>query len=170
MTKDSWDNNCSGETYGGSIQEFRYNLDLYVGRKLEDAERFALTRALEKAFCEIHARTISLNPEHMVASQEEQRDLLDCFVDEAIYVELIPNGYCSEYCCRHLPWFRVTTRKGILELGWRKRVISLDWSATTIKQTGKELFPNRTMTLGDDYLHASGYEDLKNCIATLMQA
>lgn len=43
--------------------------------------------------------------------------------------ESIPNQYCrTPDCCP--PWYRVTTESGVIEIGWRKRVMSIDWSAT----------------------------------------
>ncbi len=46
---------------------------------------------------------------------------------ETIHVEPIDNEYCSESCCYKFPWIIVTTSRGRIKLGWRKRVMNLDW-------------------------------------------
>jgi len=44
----------------------------------------------------------------------------------ALYVlHHLPNGYSSESA---RPWFRVETEIGVFTLGWRKRVISINWA------------------------------------------
>jgi hypothetical protein len=85
-----------------------------------------------------------------------------------IYVEEIPNGYCSDACCKHLPWFIVTTSVGRIKIGWRKRVINIDWSDTVCTKTGTELFPNDDVTKGGRYIHAWKVEDAKRYIDTVI--
>lgn len=50
------------------------------------------------------------------------------------------------------PWFEVTTEIGVITIGWRRRVISIDWGAT-----GKnllEIFEDVGGTKGPHYIHA----------------
>lgn len=53
------------------------------------------------------------------------------------------------------PWWLILTKYGLIEIGWRKKVISIDWSATELRH---EFFPD-----GDDVtknvtmIHAWGY-------------
>ena len=68
-----------------------------------------------------------------------------------IFVEEIPNGYCNEPCCSRLPWFIVTTPVGHIKIGWRKRVINIDWTNTLQKKNGHELFPNEDVTKSMEY-------------------
>jgi len=75
-----------------------------------------------------------------------------------IYVEEVPNGYCSRACCEHLPWFVVTTEIGRIKIGWRKRVIEIDWTETAAGKAAN-LFPDEQVTKGDKMIHAWGYED-----------
>lgn len=72
---------------------------------------------------------------------------------DTIHVETIDSQYCSESCCYKFPWIIVTTQKGRIKLGWRKRVINLDWSESEIKSTGKELFEGENTTTGERYIH-----------------
>jgi len=59
------------------------------------------------------------------------------------YVELIEKN----------PWYLVTTEFGVIKIGWRKRVISIEWSQTN--RRGEVTHDD--VTKGDDYVHAYGY-------------
>lgn len=72
---------------------------------------------------------------------------------ETIHVETIDNQYCSEACCYKSPWIIVSTIKGRIKLGWRKRVMNLDWSESDIKAVGTELFKGEETTTGKRYIH-----------------
>lgn len=41
--------------------------------------------------------------------------------------DLLPNGYCDQPCCANIPWFMFHTIDGDIKIGWRKRVISIEW-------------------------------------------
>lgn len=73
-----------------------------------------------------------------------------------IHVEAIDNEYCKESCCYKFPWAIVTTKKGRIKLGWRKRVINLDWSESDIKTKAEVLFKEEGSTRGDQYIHCWG--------------
>ena len=93
---------------------------------------------------------------------------MNLFGSETIYVEEIPNGYCNRYCCKHLPWFVVTTKVGRITIGWRKRVINIDWEGSAITKKANELFPQEDVTKGDKLIHAWGYEKAKEYIGVLL--
>lgn len=40
----------------------------------------------------------------------------------------LPNGYCGDTCCFHRPWALAETKYGLIKIGWRKHVISIEWS------------------------------------------
>ena len=69
-------------------------------------------------------------------------------------LEEIPNQYCPCETCP--PWFIAKLPYGDIKIGWRKRVINIDWSATG-KRLGK-LFEGEPVTQDDFYVHAYGYE------------
>lgn len=50
-------------------------------------------------------------------------------------------------------WWLVKTDLGLIQIGWRKRVISIDWSEINFacKVT------NDDVTIGDDHVHAYSY-------------
>ena len=87
-----------------------------------------------------------------------------------IYIEEIPNGYCNRACCRHLPWFIVTTTVGRIKIGWRKRVIEIDWSDTKGTAEAETLFAAEDVTKGTRYIHAWSVEKAKSYVAAIMSS
>lgn len=70
----------------------------------------------------------------------------------------IPNGYCSQKCCEHLPWYEVETMKGTIIIGWRKRVINIDWSKTGNKIAPEKWGKDKVVpTREETFIHAWGY-------------
>lgn len=118
----------------------------------------------------LQARTYKLDPIEQAHAAEERTKLLEAF-PEAVYVQPVRNQYHGDSPYGQMrPWFEVTTKRGIFLVGWRKRVINLDWSKTDIMSTGSEVFPEHTATIGDTYLHSSSYTYLKECVDKLMAA
>jgi hypothetical protein len=82
----------------------------------------------------------------------EFTDLIDSIYKNAPY-DIIPNGYCSRPCHSYLPWFIFHTPDGDIEIGWRKRVISIDWKEN-FKPFSMELFKSEEVTKGIRSIHA----------------
>lgn len=53
------------------------------------------------------------------------------------------------------PWWLVMTDHGLVELGWRKRVISIDWSATNVRA----VVTTDDVTKCETLVHAWGFPD-----------
>ncbi len=127
-----------------------------IGSKLPDLDRDNIQREVYNA-CkniqnEIKSTIIELDPK---TPQEKVKNAqLTKLFDSPIFVEEIPNEYCSDWCCRHLPWFIVTTTIGRFKIGWRKRVISINWEDTINTKTAEELFPDEDVTKGEKSIHA----------------
>ncbi len=122
---------------------------------------------VEKIEHEVRSLVIAEDPKHIENARLEKEQLLRCFPSK-IFVEAIPNGYSTGWYSKHLPWFVVTTEVGRFTIGWRKRVINIDWSATVGTKKSDELFPEVTSTKGDKYIHAYLYEDAKKYIETII--
>lgn len=60
--------------------------------------------------------------------------------------ELLPNGYCSRACCEHIPWFLFHTIHGDIVMGWRKRVISIEWQSNFKPFNMLEVFSSEDVT------------------------
>lgn len=62
---------------------------------------------------------------------------------------------------------------GRIKIGWRKRVINIDWTDTVVKLPGEELFADFDSTRSskwdkDRFIHAWGYEKAKVIIDRLL--
>ena len=78
----------------------------------------------------------------------------------------VKNQYCGcEYCA---PWYEVKTKYGKFTIGWRKRVINLDWSAT-----GRDflpLFADEDVTKESGYIHAWGVDQCVDFLTRIKSA
>lgn len=102
---------------------------------------------------EIRAANLALDPKTKTQADQEKASLIGLFPGR-IFVESIPNGYMTSWSTRHLPWFVITTEIGRFKVGWRKRVIHLEWTETVVKKTAYELFPNEDVTKSGCMIHA----------------
>jgi hypothetical protein len=118
---------------------------------------------------EVKAARIEVDEVEQQRAQHQRRELLALF-PAPIFVEAIGNGYCPNACCRHLPWFVVTTTIGRFKIGWRKRVIELDWSGTLATKTAAVLFPGEEVTKFDRTIHAWGYDAAQQYIAAVIES
>lgn len=141
-----------GQESHGSFGSYGIKVMVAVNHELTQAEERQIGRSVDEILDEILAGTVTAHPDAKAAT-ENNRKLVELF-DEPIFVEEIPNGYCSRGCCRHLPWFVVTTKKGRITIGWRKSVINIDWKGSTIPLTAEAAFPNEDVTKFDQTIHA----------------
>ncbi len=158
-----WKSESSGE------DEFGMEIRVTVNRDLSELERqslFDAARMLERA---IRTENRRLDPKQAEARRMERLDILALFTG-SIFVEEIPNGYCSEWCCSQKPWFVVTTTYGRIKIGWRKRVIEIYWGDSAITATAESLFPGEDVTKSERLIHAWGYDKARQYIRTLEQS
>ncbi len=98
-----------------------------------------------------------------------------------IYIEEVPNEYCPRPCC--LPWHVVTTPLGHFKVGWRKRVLVLDWSrlrpavqaAIIVPAEPKHggsvsIFAGESTTQSQGDIHCWGYEKLDEYLKRIAAA
>lgn len=111
------------------------------------------------------------NKDAQERAESERRQLLACFGAVPIFTESIPNGYCDRSCCEHLPWFKVATPVGYIRVGWRKRVIVIDWSdAPLVSAKAEELFPDEDVTKEGRLIHAWSYEKAREYLDLIFKA
>lgn len=83
---------------------------------------------------------------------------------EVLRVWKLPNRYWPDddryaELRRNSPWFLVKTPHGMIEIGWRKRVMNIDWSDTPVRDvvTEDEVTKDKTMVHAWTELKAAEY-------------
>lgn len=64
---------------------------------------------------------------HLKSINDMSNLLMDYVYKNCPDFDLLPNGYCNQECCSHIPWFKFHTPDGDIIIGWRKHVISIEW-------------------------------------------
>ena len=145
---------------------------LVAADKLPDLKQksiaYAVYDAVDKVSAEINAAIKADHPQTVdeITKNKELVNLFKC----PIFVEEIPNGYCDDWCCRHLPWFTITTSIGRFKIGWRKRVINIDWSETVSTGNSSDLFKDEDVTKGHKSIHAWSMEKAKQYLAIIINS
>ena len=127
-------------------------------------------RAIDIIADSIHVLRNARDPDKIKEAKDQREYLLSAFGDRAIYVEEIRNGYSNRAEQSHLPWFTVTTSIGRIKIGWRKRVVSIDWEDSLCKKDGSELFPDENVTKGGPYIHAWSKEKMIEYVNKIIEA
>ena len=65
------------------------------------------------------------------------------------------------------PWFMVETPKGRIKIGWRKRVISIDWSESGWSAKGSDVVGDKEVTHWEEGVHAYGADKAVECLRRL---
>lgn len=81
--------------------------------------------------------------------------------------ELLVNGYSAWWNGPHLPWYLFKTQVGFIKVGWRKRVINIDWSHCGMAWTRPM---DQDITFSDTYMHAWSYEKMVEYCKPLFRA
>lgn len=160
-----------GESWGG-LDGGGYGINIeiaYTQRELDNEDRWAIRSHVEAIENIIRGRTYREDPKVIAACAEQKTKLLAAFEGHLIYAKAVPNEYFSpdEIYGQMHPWFLVTTTRGIIKLGWRKRVINLEWDQSDIPKDAVSLF-TEDVTKGPGYIHCYGYESLKQHVQALL--
>jgi len=145
------------EKWGGHYN-FGIEIKVAMDRTLTEQDNLLMYRIADEIEDKLMRETVRLNPEEMTARIDESAKLMECFSGRNVYAIPIENGYCKRWCCSMKPWYRVTTSKGNIVIGWRKRVIHIDWE---YGPDADELFPNEDVTKMGRMIHAWGYDKAK---------
>lgn len=143
-------------------------INLSISRDLTEIDKRNIKEIGYKLDTLLYEESIRNNESLKQKAIEEKMKLISLFGDEKIFVCEIPNEYSDNAYYQIFPWLLVTTTKGVFKIGWRKRVIVIDWSATLNKSLAIELFSDY-VTMGDHMIHAWGYEKAKEYIEKLLQ-
>lgn len=111
------------------------------------------------------------DPKNIQAYADNKQRLLNCFPkDQPVFVQEIPNGYSSSYAYVDRPWLIVTTKRGPIKLGYRKRVLEIVWAESTVKKGAYALFPDENVTREGKLIHADSYEKATEYIKTILES
>lgn len=137
---------------------------LAAGGPYSEAVEEAAREAIEAICHVIEVERWKADPEILSKAARQREELIGLFHGRDIFVETVENGYAAnDPYWANFPWFKVTTNKGVITLGWRKRVISIDWIGPDLKSC-KELFTDQDTTKFDGpdshsgAIHAWGLE------------
>jgi len=151
-------------------QKFEIELLLDINRELNQTDERNIRESLDALLAKLGEETLRLKPETKTKYEETKAELLAVFGNRMIYAKEIPNGYCDCYQCKLTsPWFEVTTAKGVIKIGWRKRVINIDWSASDVEKTAEELFSGEDVTKYDKDIHAWGLDKAREYVETILK-
>lgn len=160
---------CSYESYGKNA----FGVQLLIGgiepqALVNTEEGNTIERAFEQIQDAIGRHKVKSDPRAIAAWNEEAANLVGLFPDN-VYIEFIPYEYCSQPCCCLRRWLNVYTKIGPIKIGWRKSVISIDWSKSNQKKLADDLFPTYNGTKYDQAIHAYGYEKAKEFLSVIMK-
>ena len=148
-----------------------YHTNGYTSQAKNNDIESILYRNLSKIKKEIEQYLV----EHDLQSSKDRTDTinnLEKLFYKPIYIKVIPNEYSNDPYYWTSPWLLVTTPKGIIKIGWRKRVINIDWSESDVKTNAMDLFPTEDTTKGDyqnpRYIHAWSYEKAKEYLEKIL--
>lgn len=79
-----------------------------------------------------------------------------------------PEAYVEER--RLSPWWLVSTPYGLIEIGWRKRVISIDWGDTKVREEITRDDVTKNAVLVHAWSYAKAVEYMTNLGALLRRA
>lgn len=152
------------QSWGGRDGDKGVIVSAAVGRQCTDDENAMLYKFCNEFLSLVAKNNLLRDKAYMDNIAEDKKKLLACF-DTVIYVKEIPNGYSSDMIN---PWFLITTNRGIIRMGWRKRVIHIDWDESDITYRSEDLFPEEDVTKFDRTIHAHGYEKAREYLTVLL--
>ena len=135
---------------------------------LDDEDNYKINSTMRDLYEMLWESESRKDPERLARQTESRKQLVQTFGNAPIYVREIANGYWNSPSAE--PWLQVTTPIGVIEIGWRKRVISIQWEDSDIAATAEELFPDENVTKTDRLVHAWGYEKAAEYIAVILSS
>lgn len=173
-----WDVVCGTEGVGGAFG--RTGIEIHVPKALIDGlttdTRYEVSRLAEQALELICLDKARRDPTMIKTAAERRAKLIGMFSGLTYaWVEEIPNGYGLPHWYTIIdPWFKVYTNRGPITVGWRRRVINIDWSLIDQAADAAVVFPKEHRagypTTGNHYIHAYSYEDGYTYLHAIMDA
>lgn len=141
-------------------------LSIALGRDITENDNKSIQKYISLLEKELQLESFRLDPETENIAKAQRAAIIALFPDTPIFVKEIPNQYYSDYGLS-IPWYEITCRIGKIIVGWRKRVIHIEWKESTVRFEGEDIFPQIETDKGPDYIHAWSYEDAADYIRRL---
>lgn len=139
-------------------------------QRLSPASLSKLSDLLDDAVLLIRTDEVRLSPGFQEEIDRLRGQMASLFSGQHIYMEQIPNAYWGkEPYGLTSPWFIVTTFRGRIRVGWRKRVIEIDWSDSGVTAKAEELIADQ-VTKDGRLVHAYGYDKAREYISKILSA
>lgn len=151
----------------GIRNNFKCELFMDIGREFTKEDKSIIRDCVEKLHEQITSHTYKIDPIRIKDGKESTEKLKSLFANQEIYIDFILNEYNPTNV--HDPWLIVTTSKGRIKIGWRKRVISIDWSGSAIQHRANDLFKGEEVTKDEKLIHAWGIEKAQEYINALLK-
>jgi hypothetical protein len=160
--------------YTQSSGQSDLGIDLYVhlGRELGEHDRHTINRAMNDLHRDLLAESTRLHPDNIAWKADwlvRARGMFEAAGLSPIYVREVENQYCGAICCPHRVWLLVTTRLGVLKVGWRKSVMVVDWSESDLAIEAEGLFRGEDVTKSGKLIHAWGYDKATEYLTRLRE-
>jgi predicted metal-dependent RNase len=160
----SYSSHAGNPDYNVSIE-----ILLDINRELTDKDNINLMKCVDELANGLRSETANNDPEIRKDAEKQKQEILNLFADGSkVFVKEVPNEYCNCHICKHMPWFIITTNKGNIKIGWRKRVLCINWDQSGISKTAEELFSEEQTTKFDKTIHAWGYEKAKEYLEKIL--
>jgi hypothetical protein len=153
-----------GKTRGFRIQIFGFT-------DLNQDEQYRITCVAENLERELFHSQLIRDESAIERGNAVERELRRCF-EAPIYYKRIPNEYWNNGSpfAVSSPWLLVTTSVGLFKIGWRKRVICIDWRDSDVSATAENLFPKEDVTKSGCLIHAWTYDKAREYITTILRS
>lgn len=148
----------------GEIGEIDLEITVKTSKELGDTKDANISGLGNR----IHEEVMKMLLKDDKRKEANNKLILDCFGEHLGHYKETTNKYAGIYV--NDPWFLVYTKIGMIEIGWRTHVISIDWTDTGVKQTAEELFPDENVTKEGKLIHAYGFEKAKLYIQKLFNS
>lgn len=160
--------------YSGKWGHFGLEIRVAIPREFVGEDNRIFDKVAEEIQESLMRATVAQDNEEIEAKRIECDRFKGCFpAGMVILMEEIPNGYCPRWCCSMKPWYKITTPRGVITIGWRKRVIHLEWESR-VSPPADTMFPNEKVygdvdvTRYGNVIHAYGYEKLGEYLHKLL--
>ena len=150
----------------GSNGTYGVVINLSVNREITEAEQSRCNAMAEELIRLMQCETVRMDPDTRKAKIATRDLFIQRFRDahlDPVFVEEIPNGYWGpdHPAGVESPWYVITSKIGRIRIGWRKRVVEINWSDSILKPLiatreaiGSKIFSDvKARTVGDTFVH-----------------